>query len=143
MNNKLFTAMTLLMTTGAANGVFLQDSPAHNGPALQSAQESKFYCNVKALKPAERARQKLLTDKLIAARNKIVETPRGYEFQFSPSAITIAELADWVANEGKCCPFFDFHIDLEEEGKLLCLRLTGAEGIKAFVREEFRVVGDR
>jgi len=36
-------------------------------------------------------------------------------------------------------PFFDFHIDVEREGKLLCLRLTGEEGIKAFIRAEFGV----
>lgn len=139
MNNKLIAAMTVMMTTGGANGVFLQDSPAHGGPALQSSPETKFYCNVKALNPAERASHKLLTDKLIAVRTKVVETPRGYEFQLSPSTVSIAELADWVTKEGKCCPFFDFHIDLEDEGRLLCLRLTEADGIKAFVREEFRV----
>jgi hypothetical protein len=42
-----------------------------------------------------------------------------------PSAVSIAELADWVAAEGKCSAFFDFHIDLEQSGSLLCLRLTG------------------
>jgi hypothetical protein len=42
-----------------------------------------------------------------------------------------------VVAESKCCPFFDFHIDLEETGNLLCLRLTGEEGIKAFIRTEF------
>jgi hypothetical protein len=30
-------------------------------------------------------------------------------------------------------------MDLEHEGKLLCLRLTGEEGIKAFIRAEFGV----
>ncbi len=64
---------------------------------------------------------------------------RGYEFQFSPSTVTLAELADWVAVEGKCCPFFDFHIDPEREGQRLCLRLTGEEGAKAFIRAEFQV----
>src|SRR6266581_2353044 len=92
-----------------------------------------------ALNPAERVRHKELTDKLIAARKEIVETEKGYEFQYSPSNVSLAELADWVAAEGKCCPFFDFHIDLEREGKLLCLRLTGEEGIKPFIRAEFQV----
>jgi hypothetical protein len=45
-------------------------------------------------------------------------------------------LAQWVVAEGKCCPFFDFHIDLEREGSLVCLRLTGTEGIKTFIRAE-------
>ena len=98
---------------------------------------NKFYCNIKALTPEERAHHKQLGDKLTAARKAVVETEKGYEFQFSPHDVTIAELADWVAAESKCCPFFDFHIDLENEGKLLCLRLTGEEGIKGFLRTEF------
>lgn len=101
--------------------------------------QSKFYCNIKALTPEERARHKKLGDKLAAERRKIVETTKGYEFQFSPKTVTLAELAEWVAAESKCCPFFDFHIDLEEEGGLLCLRLTGEEGIKAFIRAEFHL----
>jgi hypothetical protein len=101
--------------------------------------QSKFYCNIKALTPEERAHHKQLGDKLMAARKEIVEMEKGYEFQFSPKDVTLAELADWVVNESKCCPFFDFHIDLENEGKLLCLRLTGEEGIKQFIRSEFAV----
>jgi len=101
--------------------------------------QSKFYCNSKALNPTERAHHKQLTDKLLVNRKDVVETDKGYEFQFSPSNVSLAELADWVAAEGKCCPFFDFHIDLEHAGSLLCLRLTGDEGIKPFIRLEFKV----
>ena len=108
-------------------------------PSRQTTSTSKFYCNIAALTPAERAHHKQLTEKLMAARKNIVESPKGYEFQFSPSDVTLAELAEWVANEAKCCPFFDFHIDLENKGTLLCLRLTGEEGIKAFIRSEFHL----
>jgi hypothetical protein len=101
--------------------------------------QGKFYCNIKALTPDERASHKQLTDKLIRIRKEVVETEKGYEFQYSPADVSLAELAEWVAAEGKCCPFFDFHIDLEQQGSLLCLRLTGEEGIKAFIRTEFPV----
>jgi hypothetical protein len=107
------------------------------GEKLVATTQSKFYCNTKALTPAERARHKQLGDKLTAERRAVVETEKGYEFQFSPKNVSLAELAEWVAAESKCCPFFDFHIDLEETGSLLCLRLTGEEGIKAFIRAEF------
>ena len=103
--------------------------------------QGKFYCNIKALTPAERARHKELTEKLIKVRQEVVETEKGYEFQYRPADVTLVELAEWVVAEGKCCPFFDFHIDLEREGALLCLRLTGEEGIKAFIRSEFPVAG--
>ena len=99
--------------------------------------QTRFYCNTKALNPTERATHKRLTEKLIATRKEIVETETGYEFQYSPSDISVAELAEWVAAESKCCPFFDFHIDLEHAGRLVCLRLTGEEGIKAFILAEF------
>ena len=100
--------------------------------------QSGFYCNIKALTPSERLEHKQLTDKLVMARKKIVETDKGYEFQFAPSDISLAEISRWVVAESKCCPFFDFHIDLERAGSLLCLRLTGEDGVKAFIRSEFQ-----
>ena len=103
--------------------------------------QNGFYCNINALTPEERARHKQLTDKLNTARKDIVEMDEGYEFQYSPSDVSLAELANWVRAEAKCCPFFDFHIDLENEGTLLRLRLTGDAGVKDFIRAEFHVAG--
>jgi hypothetical protein len=126
-----------------SSGALVQASPQETKTKEKEKQvlttQNKFYCNIKALNPAEREHHKQLTDKLIAARREIVETEKGYEFQYSSSNVSIGELADWVAAEGKCCPFFDFHIDLEREGNLLCLRLTGEEGIKPFIRSEFQM----
>jgi hypothetical protein len=134
------TGLALLMLAGVAKCTPVPWSSAtYHAERQTKAAGTTFYCNVKALRPAERASHQKLTDRLIAVRTEIVEMDRGYEFQFSPSTMTLAELADWVAAEGKCCPFFDFHIDLEREGKLLCLRLTGEQGIKAFIRAAFQV----
>jgi hypothetical protein len=101
--------------------------------------DGKFYCNIGAFDEAERPRHKELTEKLIASRAEIAETEKGYEFQFRPSTISVAELADWVAAESKCCPFFDFQIDVERGGRLLRLRLSGDEGVKPFMRAEFQI----
>jgi hypothetical protein len=146
MNGKLFTAMrkcgapavalSLLVAAGGAAPTLAQNE---TGTSQQIANQGKFACNAKALTPTERAHHKQLSEKLLASRKAIVETEKGYEFQYSPSTVSISELADWVVAEGKCCPFLDFHIDLEQEGKLACLRLTGREGTKAFIRDEFHV----
>jgi hypothetical protein len=101
--------------------------------------EGKFHCNIKALTPAEWARHRELGEKMKVARTAIVETEKGYELQFSPDKISVGEVAEWVVAESKCCPFFDFHIDLENRGTLVCLRLTGSEGVKAFIRSEFHM----
>jgi hypothetical protein len=149
MNTKRFTgmskgiaaaaALTLQLATGGAGRGSLQASPALAGATQQTNTEGKFYCNVKVLTPAGRAQQKLLTQKLIASRTRILEIATGYEFMFHPADVSVAELANWVTTEAKCCPFFDFHIDLEIEGTQACLRLTGDEGIKAFIQTEFQV----
>ena len=99
--------------------------------------QSKFYCSTKALNPAERTRLKELGEKLRSQRKDLVETEKGYEFQYSPAELSLGEIVDWVSLESKCCPFYDFHIDLEKEGSLLCLRLTGEQGVKEFIRTEF------
>src|SRR5262249_32694710 len=98
-----------------------------------------FYCNTKALSSAERTRHEALTKKLLSVRRATVEIEKGYELQFSPADVTVAEVAEWVVAESKCCAFFDFHIDLENAGMLICLRLTGAEGVKQFIHSEFGI----
>ena len=133
-----------LHTAGVSLAVFLLHGAAALAqiPALNSSTERQnmptqksFYCDSNALNPAERARHKQLTDKLIAVRTQVSETAKGYEFQYRPTDVSLAELADWAVAESKCCPFFDFHIDLEGGGKRLGLRL---EGVKAFIRTEFQ-----
>jgi len=134
------TLTTLTLFAGSLGATGLRNRPTQeSGKADRQviATQNKFYCNSKALTAEERAHHKRLGDKLIRARKALVETEKGYEFQFSPSDVTLAELADWVTAESKCCPFFDFHIDLENQRKLICLRLTGEQGIKKFIREEF------
>jgi hypothetical protein len=142
MTKKCLAGLVLAvwMAGGGAGGMTGQNPPAaRNTEKPMTTTQSKFYCNIKALTPAEREHHKQLSEKLMAARKEIVETKKGYEFQYSPGDVSLAELADWVGAENKCCPFFDFHIDVEREGKLLCLRLTGEEGIKAFIRAEFKM----
>jgi hypothetical protein len=132
--------MALLFLANGAVSLPAQDVAAKtNKEGATVATQSKFYCNIKALTPAERARHKELGDKLKAARIKTIETSTGYEFQYSPKNVSLAEVAEWVAAESECCPFFDFHIDLENEATLVCLRLTGSEGVKAFIGAEIGV----
>ncbi len=140
--HRKIAAAALALFAGVAGAAELSGRTMPEGRKAEkqvTTTQSKFFCNIKALTPDERAHHKQLGDKLMAARKEIVETAKGYEFQFSPENVTLAELADWVTVESKCCPFFDFHMDLENEGKLISLRLTGEEGIKQFIRAEFAV----
>ena len=68
------------------------------------------------------------------------EIADGYVFRFRPDGISFAEIADWVATERVCCPFFDLAIEAERENGPMALRITGREGAKNFIRGEFQTL---
>lgn len=95
----------------------------------------RFACNMKALTSAERARHQELSHTLLAAVEEKTELPDGYAFRFPQASLVAA--AEWVSLEHRCCPFFTFEIKQERDQGPAWLRITGSEGVKAFIREEF------
>ena len=91
-------------------------------------------CNMNALTREQRARHEAATERLLrfAARE---ELPDGYLFTIDREQIPVAELAEWVADESRCCPAVDFHLELPAFG-LLTLRLDGGADVKAFIAAE-------
>ena len=98
-----------------------------------------FYCNLKALGVKERVRHLQLTYEIERARVETVELANGFAFRFQDGTVSLAELAEWVSAERKCCPFFDFEIEQQADDGPLWLKLRGKEGAKAFMRAEFRI----
>lgn len=94
----------------------------------------RFACNMKALSAAERARHSELTKALLAAAQDTTELQNGYAFRFP--AATLVTAAEWVALEHRCCPFFTFQLDQARDEGPVTMRITGSEGVKAFIREE-------
>ena len=60
----------------------------------------------------------------------------GYEFAFTNTPEALSALAEFVANEQRCCPFFTFTIRAEPAPALLTLQLTGPAGVKPFILAE-------
>jgi hypothetical protein len=141
LESKLRVALAAIAVCVCGAGHVRAQSPVttKNSKVPPMSIPGKLYCNLKALTANERNAHKQLTEKLASARKKVVETEKGYQFQFNPSAVSISELAQWVTNESKCCPFFNFQIDVKSEGTVLRLRLSGDEGVKAFIRAEFQL----
>jgi len=100
---------------------------------------SGFYCNLKALSVKERVRHLQLTYEIERARVETVEMANGFAFRFQDGTVSLAELAEWVSAERKCCPFFDFEIEQQADDGPLWLKLRGKEGAKEFMRTEFRI----
>jgi len=99
------------------------------------AARERFACNMNALTSGERARHLELSHTLLSAVQEKRELRNGYAFRLPTSALMTA--AEWVSLERKCCPFFAFEIEQSRDQGPLWLRITGSEGVKAFIEEEF------
>lgn len=92
-------------------------------------------CIPGAIEPAQRsahlALAKLLFAQLAQSREQL---PDGYAFEFAPEALT--DIAQFVANERKCCPFMQFDISIAPSGGSVWLRMTGPEGTRAVLDAE-------
>ena len=100
--------------------------------------ESPFYCNIKVLSATERAHKKQIGEKMAASQLETKELPNGYAYRYRPGGVSLVELADWVESERRCCPFFDMALETEREGGPVWLKITGREGVKQFIRGEFK-----
>jgi hypothetical protein len=105
---------------------------------VSGPKESPFYCNRRAIDPAQLQHKEELGKTLRSLRRGTREIGDGYEFELPGDPSTIQMAAEWAALERLCCPFFDIDLRLEREGGPFRLRLTGREGVKQFIQGEFR-----
>lgn len=91
-------------------------------------------CNMNALTKEQRTRHEAVTKRLLqhATRKDLAE---GYLFTIDRAHVSVAELAEWVADESRCCPAVDFHLELPAFGPLT-LRMDGGADVKQFIAAE-------
>jgi hypothetical protein len=68
------------------------------------------------------------------------ELPDGYALRFSDPAAP-EKLFAFINAERRYCPFFTFELAFEPDNGPVWLRLRGAEGVKAFVRDSMGLAG--
>jgi hypothetical protein len=94
-------------------------------------------CNINGIPIQERARYGRLVEALRHAIQKRRELPDGYAFQMDTQQIDTSQLVEWVELERKCCPFFGFELRWDGQNNVVWLNLTGPEGVKDFIIEDF------
>jgi hypothetical protein len=104
--------------------------------AMKHQEQPVFACNMLALDRTERAQHTQVLEQLRGAVLARKELPDGYAFQFAPGAQSLALLAEFMAGERLCCPFFAFALRVERNGGPAWLELTGGAGIHDFIRSE-------
>lgn len=119
-----------------------QSAEAQEGATMKAesrTSESPFFCNLSALDGDQRKHHRELTQKLRESVKEIRELTDGYAFRFTTETNRITLLAEWVALERLCCPFFAFQLEVGSDASPLWLRITGREGVKAFMQVEFEI----
>ena len=101
-----------------------------------SKAQSPLACDMSVLSPAQRQTHLTNSRELFSKVQAIRELPDGYKFQFADDSNAIMKVAEFVTLEKLCCPFLNFAVEVEAEGGPITVRLTGREGVKAFIREE-------
>lgn len=99
-------------------------------------QESPFACVMTAFSPEERRSHLAAIAEVFGTVEELRELPDGYSFRVTNETPMLLKIADFIAKERLCCPFFGFTLHLEPEGGDLWLSLTGREGVKPFIQAE-------
>ena len=106
-------------------------------------------CNLQALSAGELDRHRLLGAKLREALVSTRELADGYELTLDLSRLApdakgqpfcVVEVAEWVDQESRCCPFLEFGIETRGGDRVTRLRLTGGKNVKAFLKEELPIL---
>lgn len=91
-------------------------------------------CNLDALSPEQRTRHLASTKRLLATAQR-EDLDDGFVFRIDRQSMPVAELAEWVADEARCCPAVDFALELPFDGPLT-LRMGGGADVKSFIAAE-------
>jgi hypothetical protein len=100
-----------------------------------------FACDMTAIPAEQRGTHHALIRRLMTqAVEEIRELPDGLAFRFP--AREYDAVTAFVARERLCCPFLTFTLEVAPDQGRLTLRLTGAEGVTAFIRAELGLPTD-
>ena len=89
-------------------------------------------CDLLAIDAQQRAAHAALVEELLGSGAEDVhELEDGFAFRFG--AERFSQVVAFMADERRCCPMFHFTLDVPANYGPLTLRITGREGVKAFM----------
>jgi hypothetical protein len=128
---KIRALITTLLT-----GLMLMNHEVAAQPAAGTI-ESRLTCNINGIPSQQRARYVRLVQALRHAIEQKRELSDGFAFQMDTKQIDTYQLIEWIELERLCCPFFGFEVHWDRQNGTVWLHLTGPEGVKGFIRDEF------
>lgn len=96
-------------------------------------------CDMSALTVEQRERQRVLGRRLRDDALEIKDLDDGFAFAHVPDGDTLSAMAEFVANERLCCPFFEFTLTVGGDGGPAWLRIAGEGEAKSVLEAEMGV----
>src|SRR3989442_12188710 len=94
---------------------------------------SPIACDLSALSSDQRARLMEVQSELRPMVREVRDLPDGYAFLLSAPEGSLVRVAEFIELERRCCPFFKFELEVQEEGGAAWLRLKARAGVKRFI----------
>lgn len=79
-------------------------------------QVSPFACDMSAIEMERRGEHMATIGELFRAVEEMRELPNGYGFMLANEPDVLLRVAQFIALEKLCCPFFGFALEVEPEG---------------------------
>lgn len=95
-------------------------------------------CDMTAFTPAERLRYDALRARVLGALSNATVTETGLRAHVA-EPVPIAEVAEWLGLERRCCPFLEMTLTLGP-GQPARIALQGGPGVREFLSAEFSAV---
>ena len=102
----------------------------------RSETDEPMLCTLDGIDPEGRERHRELG---VAVRERLVgveELADGLALRYAMDSEFFLRLAEWATLERQCCPFLTLGLHLPSGEGAMELRLTGGEGVKAFLDAE-------
>ena len=107
-----------------------------SGEAKRERIEIPVACDRSVLTAEQRERHGDLRRQLREDVREVVELENGYAFGHSSDGAVLLAVAEFVALERLCCPFFEFGITVGRDGGPVWLRMTGEGEAKRVLEAE-------
>jgi hypothetical protein len=91
-------------------------------------------CNMKALTSEQRKQLSQIGQHVISAISTSRELKDGYAFRVEPAKASLIDVAQWLDLWRRCCPFYEFQIDLHAADGSVWLSVTGRPGVKEYIK---------
>jgi hypothetical protein len=110
-----------------------------DGGAARERTEVPLACDLSALTDEQRERHRELSGRLRADVTEVRELGNGYAFRHSADGGVLLAIAQFVAYERLCCPFFEFEISVGRGGGPIWLRISGEGEAKRVLEAEMDI----